>query len=236
MTGKVAIITGNKGGIGQATECLLRELGVKTHGFDLPEVDLTQFSEIHSAVESVWNREGRIDFLINNAGSTHLGTVTEIEEADLDSVIATNLKAPIGLLKSVIPFMIRGGGGSVVNISSDQAFVGKRASAIYGATKGAIAQLTKSAALDWAKHGIRINCVAPGSTDTPMLRQVFRDLHHKYPEVYPAEGETFYRSGIPMDRFANPREIAWPIAFLLSDAASFMTGTVIPVDGGFVAQ
>jgi len=236
LRGRVAIVTGNRGGIGSAITELLIEMGVLVHGLDLPETDLRDFHSLSRIVDSIAQKEGRLDFLVNNAGATHLGTITEVSEDDLDLVIETNLKAPMGLMGAAIPHLIHSGGGAIVNISSDQAFVGKRASAIYGATKGAIAQLTRSAALDWAKHGIRVNCIAPGSTDTAMLRKVFKDLHQKYPTVYPSEGESFYRSGIPVDRFAHPREIAWPVAFLLSDASTFITGAVIPVDGGFVAQ
>src|SRR5690606_40686798 len=95
---------------------------------------------------------------------------------------------------------------------------------------------TKSAALDWSPHGIRFNCVAPGSTDTPMLRRVLAELHARYPDVYPQDNEGFYKGAVALRRFATPREIAWAIAFLASDAASFLTGAVIPVDGGFTAQ
>ena len=115
-----------------------------------------------------------------------------------------------------------------MNNASDQAFIGKRDSSIYGASKAALAQLTLSSALDWGPHRIRVNCVAPGSTDTPMLRKVVQELSAM------RGGEDLsrlYQSSIPLGRFAHPREIAWVITFLASDAASFMTGTVIPVDG-----
>lgn len=240
LTGKVAIVTGSAHGIGAAVVRRLREEGCQVHGFDLPEVDLARGSDILDHVTRVAELEGGIDILVNNAGVTFIGDLLETSEADLDRVMAVNFKAPFLLMKAVIPFMKKRGGGAIVNNTSDQAFVGKKGSAAYGASKAALAQLTKSAALDWAAHGIRVNAVAPGSTDTPMLRQVLRDLQQKYPAAFPAasagSSDNPYVRDIPLARFAHPDEIAWAIAFLASSAASFMTGVVLPVDGGFVAQ
>lgn len=236
LKGKVAIVTGQRSGIGEAVARLLEEQGVRVHGFDLPDVDLSDLRGIGPKVDEVASREGRLDILINNAGITNMGDLVETPLEEVEQVLTVNLKAPFMLMKAAIPHMLKTGGGSIVNNASDQALIGKRYSAIYGASKAALAQLTKSAAADWSPKGIRVNCVAPGSTDTAMLRRVLVDLHDRYPDVYPADSESFYKDSIPLKRFADPSEIAWVMAFLASDAASFVTGTILPVDGGFTAQ
>jgi NAD(P)-dependent dehydrogenase (short-subunit alcohol dehydrogenase family) len=229
---KVAIVTGYRSGIGKAVVSLLEEHGTRVHGFDLPDVDLRDLGAIDAHVQRVVTLEGRIDILVNNAGITNLGNLVDTPLEEVEDVLTVNLKAPFLLMKYVIPVMLQNGGGAIVNNASDQALIGKRDSAIYGASKAALAQLTKSAALDWGPRGIRVNCVAPGSTDTPMLRQVLSALS----ERMKVKTDDVHKAAIPLGRFADPGEIAWAIAFLASDAASFMTGVVMPVDGGGVAQ
>ena len=231
LADKVAIVTGHRSGIGAGIEALLCEQGCRVHGFDLPDIDLRDLRSIGAHVERVAEREGRLDILVNNAGITNLGTIVDTPLEEIDAVLTVNLKAPFLLMQAAIPHMLRQGKGAIVNIASDQALIGKRDSAIYGASKAAIAQLTKSAALDFGPRGIRVNCVAPGSTDTPMLRWVISELSSRKQAT-----EAAFKAAVPIGRFADPREIAWVVAFLASDAASFMTGVVLPVDGGGVAQ
>jgi NAD(P)-dependent dehydrogenase (short-subunit alcohol dehydrogenase family) len=236
LAGKTAIVTGHRQGIGRAVHDRLMENGCTVHGLDLPEHDLKELGEIAGWVDAVAATTGQIDVLVNNAGITNIGDILETPLTEVDDVLTVNLKAPFVLIKAVLPYMLQQGAGSVVNIASDQALIGKRHSAIYGASKAALAQLTKSAALDWGPHGIRFNCVAPGSTDTPMLRRVLDELHARYPDRYPNDNEQAYKESIAVNRFAAPEEIAWLVAFLASDASLFMTGTLIPIDGGFTAQ
>ena len=235
LRGAVAIVTGHRQGIGQAVAALLESQGAKVCGLDLPEHDLSDLGAIEGWVQEIVGREGRIDVLVNNAGVTNFGNVMEVTPDDMEWVLSVNLKAPILLMKAVMPTMVAQRRGAIVNIASDQAFIGKRHASVYGASKAAIAQLTKSAALDWGGAGVRVNCVAPGSTDTPMLRKVLGILGERYPADFPAGTDTVYTASIPLGRFAAPMEIANVIVFLASDAASFITGAVIPVDGGFTA-
>jgi NAD(P)-dependent dehydrogenase (short-subunit alcohol dehydrogenase family) len=236
LRGRRAIVTGHRGGIGGAITEVLEQDGVEVIGLDLPEFDLSEVSTLEERATALVLRKGPIDILVNNAGVTVLGSIAETPLAEVEKVFQVNFLAAYALMRVVLPGMAKRGTGTVINIASDQALIGRPASAAYGASKGAIAQLSRSAALDWATSGIRVNCVAPGSTNTAMLSRVITDLSERYPERFPTSSAEAYRSGVPMGRFAQPREIAMAVAFLASDAASFITGVVLPVDGGGTAQ
>jgi NAD(P)-dependent dehydrogenase (short-subunit alcohol dehydrogenase family) len=250
LSGRTALITGGASGIGRATALLFAREGasvviadldaiageaaagsIKEHDGDAIFVscDVTRASDCARVVRETCERFGRLDILFNNAGIIRRTTVVDGTEEEWDRVIAVNLKSVFLLSKFAIPVLASQGGGVILNTSSGWGIVGGRRAASYCASKGAVILLTKAMALDHAPQNIRVNCICPGDTDTPMLRQEARQLGENIDEFL---GEAARR---PLGRIGSPEDIARAALYLASDASSFVTGTTLIVDGGGLA-
>ncbi|MCC6462172.1 MAG: SDR family oxidoreductase [Saprospiraceae bacterium] len=243
-TNKVAVITGASTGIGKATRQLLESKGCIVYNLDLPGADaganfvpcdVRDRQAIKTALDTVFQRENRLDFVFANAGIHLFASMEETSDEEFDNVTATNIVGAFYTVKYALPYLKAQQKGSIVLMGSDQSFVGKAQSSVYGLTKGAIGQLTKSTAIDYAPHNIRVNCICPGTIDTPLLHkavQRFSSLN--------AANETEVLQSLnsiqPLGRIGQPEEIAQVVAFLLSDESSFMTGSLVAADGGYVCQ
>ena len=224
------VLTGRNDEAGAAVEGRIR-MGGGAARFVQGDVTAPRFTE--RLMDDVLKQEGRIDVLVNNAGILSRSNVADCTDAEWDSVIATNVTAVFQLCRAVVPMMRRqfaaeGRAGAIVNIASDWALVGAHNAVAYGTSKGAIAQLTRSMAIDHAKDGIRVNAVCPGDTETDML------LSGRGEEGRDAL-LSWLGDAIPLGRVGEPVDIAAAVAFLASDAASYITGVLLPVDGGNTA-
>ena len=250
MTDQVVIITGGSSGIGRATAVALAKNGVKvtvaarraTEGEETVQLvkeagsegifvktDVTKEDDVQSLVEETVKVYGRLDYAFNNAGIEEMMTPLVEQTSDtFDQIMNVNVKGVWLSMKYEIPEMIRsGGGGAIVNMSSVAGVMGFPQMPIYIASKHAVLGLTKSAALECAKSGIRINAVAPGGVKTDMAKRVVEQNHQLL--------ETL-TSMHPIGRIADPEEIANAVVWLLSDKASFVLGHTLLIDGGMVSR
>jgi NAD(P)-dependent dehydrogenase (short-subunit alcohol dehydrogenase family) len=210
---------------GEETVRLVKEAG--SDGIFV-KTDVANEDDIKSLVEKIVKTYGRLDYAFNNAGMTETMTPLIDQTSDIfDQIMNVNVKAVWLCMKYEIPEMIRIGGGSIVNMSSIAGVMGFPQLPIYIASKHAVLGLTKSAALEYAKSGIRINAVAPGGVETDMPKRALGDNHQIL--------ETF-KSMHPIGRFGDPEEIANAVVWLLSDKASFVLGHTLLVDGGIVSR
>lgn len=246
LAGKVALVTGATRGIGRAVaeelarrgarlvltgrsaEGLARVAGLGPE-VEVVSLDLTAPDAAETAVTTALNRWGRLDVLVNNAGVLFQGTAADCTDEDWDRTFALNVTALFRLSRAAVRVMRPQGGGTIVNVASDWALVGARGALAYAVSKGAVAQITRSMALDHAREGIRVNAVCPGDTDTDMLA----GEHSGEPREHALAR---LGAGVPLGRVGRPEEIARVVAFLASDESSFMTGALVPVDGGNSAQ
>ena len=156
--------------------------------------------------------------------------VVNTPEEGWDLVQSVNLRSMYLMCRAVVPVMLQGGGGAIVNLGSVSSLTGSKDRAAYSAAKGGVLNLTRAMSIDYAERGVRVNCVAPGLTDTPRISRMFQHLGDGEARL----GE--YLTGVPMGRMATADEVAAAIVFLVSDEASFITGSLLPVDGGFLAR
>ena len=244
LDGKVAIVTGGSSGIGRAIAQKLSDAGAKVAILDIKadgervaeeikakfyRCDVTSSSEVKEAIESIYRELGRIDIVVNAAGVIVRKDTVEISEEEWDKVINVNLKGPFLVSKYAIPYMVKSGGGSIVNIASGWGLKGGPKAVAYCASKGGLVNMTRAMAIDHGKNGIRVNCVAPGDVDTPMLREEAKQLGISWDE--------FIRDAAnrPLGRIGEPDDIANAVLFLVSDLASWITGATVVVDGGGIA-
>jgi NAD(P)-dependent dehydrogenase (short-subunit alcohol dehydrogenase family) len=250
LEGIVALVTGAGSGIGRETASRFAAEGAIVAAADLGadtaaqtaatiqeaggvaaglEMDVTSSASVAESVERIVSERGGIDVVVNNAGITIVGSVTDMEEDDWDKELAINLKSVYLVSRAVWPHMVERGGGAILSTASIAGMWAIPADAAYCASKAAVIMLTKCMALDGANDKIRAACVCPGFINTPMIEGYFAD------QPDPAEARVFAEKLHPLGRLGDPKDIADAFVYLASSEANWVTGTALVVDGGLTS-
>jgi len=223
QAGADVVAVSRRGGEVKKTAAEIRALGRRTVE---ATADVTSRSDIQRVIDLMLRQLGRIDVLVNSAGTTKRVSSLELADEDWNRILDTNLKGTWYTCQMVGRVMKEQGNGRIINIASLGGLVGSHEVTAYCASKGGVVMLTRSLAVEWARYNITVNALAPGVFETPLNRSIINEPGRKASIL----------SRTPMKRFGNPEEIQGAAIFLASDSASFVTGEILAVDGGFLAQ
>jgi len=240
---KVAIVTGGTKGIGLAVVKRLLTSGYEVHNLDITPSDVGVFHHcdvsdveaVHRSINTIHEQSQRIDVLVSNAGKHLSANIESTDEQTLDTLFALNVKGAYAAVQSVLPTMKANNAGSIILIASDQALIAKQNSFAYNLTKHALASMAKTTALDYARFNIRANAVCPGTIETPLFHNAI-DAYCDKSGANKADIVAEEASLQPLNRLGQADEVAALVSFLASDDASFITGSLQSIDGGYTAQ
>ena len=226
LEGRIAFVTGSASGIGRAIAELFAAEGAQVAGFDRDDGDVRSPADVERAVAAAVERFGRIDVVVNSAGVREIGDVYSLPTEEWDNVLAVNLSGTFYVCQAAARRMRETGGGSIVNIASVGGLIGLSHRPAYTAAKHGVVGLTKSLARDLAADGIRVNVICPGLIRTPLTEQYFGD----------GSFERSLATTVPQGRHGEPRDVANAALYLASDLGSYVNGTALTVDGGWLAE